>query len=262
MQRPVPPTRSRYHAVLHLQSQLEERSFPRLQMGFLVGLTGGFGLLASFALLNAGMQSMALRYPLALGLAYLFFLFLLWLWLRSTASDYAGELPNLGEGMPSGGGVSGDARPPAPMSSGGGGQYGGGGANGSFDHAAGVSLDEPFAAEPVGKVAASIADADEYTVPFLVILLALCLALASFYVVYLAPSLFAEILFDGALSYSLYRHLRGVGSSHWMGTALRRTVLPFGITAIFLCLAGMAMATYATGARTVAEVMQHSQARK
>jgi hypothetical protein len=260
MKRHVPPTRSRYHAVLHLQSQLEERSFPRMQMGFLVGLTGGFGLLASFILLNAGMHSMALRYPLALGLAYLFFLFLLWLWLRSTASDYA-DIPDVTDCIPSGGGDIG-ARPPAPMSSGSGGQFNGGGAHGSFDPSAGISLNEPMSANPLGEAASSVGDADEFTIPLVVILLALGLALASLYVVYLAPSLFAEILFDGALSYSLYRHLRGVGSSHWMGTALRRTLLPFGITAVFLCVVGFAMATYAPGARTVGEVMHHGQVKK
>jgi len=260
MKRHIPPTRSRYHAVLHLQSQLEERSFPRMQMAFLVGLTGGFGLLASFVLLNAGMHNMALRYPLALGVAYLFFLFLLWLWLRITASDYA-DIPDVTDCVPSGGGDIG-ARPPAPMSSGGGGQYGGGGAHGSFDQPTWIPLNEPMSATPLSEAASSVGDADDVTVPLVVILLALGLALASLYVVYLAPTLFAEILFDGALSYSLYRHLRGVGSSHWMGTALRRTLLPFGITAVFLCVVGMAMAAYAPGARTVGEVMHHGQVKK
>ncbi|APW36150.1 hypothetical protein RD110_02100 [Rhodoferax koreense] len=220
-------------------------------MGFLVGLTGAFGLLASFVLLHAGIDSMALRYPLALGLAYLFFLFLLWLWLRTTASDYI-DLPDVGELIPSGGG---DVRPPVPMSSGGGGNFGGAGASRSFDTTSGVSLDEPTSSTPLGDAASAVADTDEFTVPLMVILLALGLALASFYVVYLAPSLFAEILFDGALSYSLYRHLRGAGGSHWMRTAVRRTVLPFGVTAVFVCLVGVAMAAYAPGARTIGDVM-------
>ncbi|TCO96867.1 hypothetical protein EV684_1284 [Rubrivivax gelatinosus] len=46
-------------------------------MALLVALTGGFGLLASFTLLRLGLDSMALRYPLALAFAYLFFLFLI-----------------------------------------------------------------------------------------------------------------------------------------------------------------------------------------
>ncbi|MDB5848061.1 MAG: hypothetical protein JWP29_1813 [Rhodoferax sp.] len=258
MTRNTPKMRSRYHAVLHLRSQLEERSFPRLQMGLLVGLTGAFGLLASFTLLHAGIGSMALRYPMALGLAYLFFLFLLWLWLHTTASDYA-DIPDVTDFIPSGGS---GASPPMPMTSGGGGNFSGGGASSAFDSAAGVALDESVAAKPLGEAASAITDADELAIPLLVVLLALGLALASFYVVYLAPSLFAEILFDGALSYSLYRHLRGVGSSHWMGTALRRTVLPFGVTAIFVCLVGMAMAAYAPGARTIGDVVHLGQVRK
>lgn len=247
--------RSRYHAVLHLKAELEAQSFPRTQMGFLVGLTGGFGLLASFALLNAGIDSMALRYPLALGLAYMFFLSLLWLWLRTKASDYI-DIPDVGELMTSGGG---DVRPSVPMASGGGGNFGGGGAGRSFDNATAVSLDEPLSASPMADVAGSVADADEFAIPLAVILLTLGLALASCYVVYLAPSLFAEILFDGALSYSLYRHLRGVGSGHWMGTALRHTVMPFGITAVFLCGVGIAMASYAPGARTIGEAVHQAR---
>ncbi len=182
----------------------------------------------------------------------MFFLLLLCLWLRTTVSDYA-DLPEVSDGIPWG---NGGASPPAPMSRGGGGQFGADGAGRSFDHAAGVSLNESAVAEPLGKTlrdgASSIADADAdaYTVPLVVILLALGLALASLDVVSLAR--FAEILFDGALSYSLYRHLRGVGSSHWMGTALRRTVLPFGI----------AMAAYAPGARTLGEVMHQGQVKK
>lgn len=60
-----------------LQRHLEADSYPRLQMGLIVALTGGVGLLCSFVLLRLGMSTMALRYPLALLGAYAFFLFLL-----------------------------------------------------------------------------------------------------------------------------------------------------------------------------------------
>jgi len=57
-------------------------------MTLIVALTGGFGLLASFVMLKAGLESMAIRYPLALSVAYLFFLVLIWLWLRTKAEVY------------------------------------------------------------------------------------------------------------------------------------------------------------------------------
>jgi hypothetical protein len=44
-------------------------------------------------------------------------------------------------------------------------------------------------------------DADELAIPLIALVLAIGLALASLYVVYMAPVLFAERLFDGVLSY-------------------------------------------------------------
>ena len=54
-------------ALVRVRRQLEEQSFPRIQMGLIVSLTGASGWLCSFLLLLlAGIESMALRYPLAL----------------------------------------------------------------------------------------------------------------------------------------------------------------------------------------------------
>lgn len=65
---------TRSHAILRLRRRLEHDSFPRVQMSMIVGLTGAAGLLFSFVLLQLGVTSMALRYPLALLLAYGVFL--------------------------------------------------------------------------------------------------------------------------------------------------------------------------------------------
>lgn len=78
---------SRSAAVLRLQRRLQDDGWPRAQMLLLVALTAGCGLLASWLLLHLGLHRMALRYPLALLLAYLGFLGLLGLWLRSRAGD-------------------------------------------------------------------------------------------------------------------------------------------------------------------------------
>lgn len=242
----------RVHAVHRLKRKLEAESFPRLQMGLIVGLTGGFGLLASFTFLHVGVESMALRYPMALGMAYLFFLFLLWLWLRTNADDY-GTDGGLGDF-----GVSPGSKPGSPqIHSGQGGDYGGGGASASFDTADGDLSDAATPTRGLGSALGSVGDADEFAVPLVAIALALGLALASLYVIYLAPALFAELLFDGVLSYSLYRHLRHTERQHWLSTAMHRTAIPFGITAIFLCAIGAAMMAYAPGSRSIGEVIKH-----
>jgi hypothetical protein len=242
-------------AVLNYKRQLERDSFPRLQMGLIVAVTGGVGLLMSFLLLQSGMGSMAIRYPFALAVAYLVFLLLLWAWLRAKEDDFT-DIPDLSNAMPN---VSGSGHS-APFQSGGGGDFGGGGASGSFDGPSSqsfVGVDDS-AGDSIGDALGSVGDADELAIPILAIVFALGMAVASFYVVYLAPTLFAELLVDGVLSYTLYRHLHKVETHFWLSTAFKRTVFPFLLTAIFLAIMGAAMAHYAPGARSIGEVIHYS----
>ncbi len=253
------PFFTRALAIRRVETHLRSDSFPRLQMMLLVALTGGFGLLASFLMLRLGLDSMALRYPLALAASYLFFLFLLWLWLRTKTSDYL-DAPDLsGIVQPSGQPASAIDFP-----SGGGGDFGGGGASGSFDAPAadlgGVS-DAPMNA--VGEAVGSIGEADELAIPVIALVVAVALAaglvIAALYSVYIAPVLFAELLVDGALSYALFRHLRSEERPLWLATAMRHTAMPFAATAIFLAVIGAAMSAYAPEARSIGQVIGHSK---
>jgi hypothetical protein len=188
---------------------LEEQTFPRVQMALIVMLTGAIGLLVSFLLLRWGMDSMAVRYPLAVAFAYVFFLFLLWLWLRTKAEDYL-DLPDLSGGLP----IRGSEEAPISIRSGDG-EFGGGGASGSFDGPAfSSSCDGATTESSIADTVGSAVDADELAIPILGVVLAVGLAVASLYVIYIAPVLFAELLVDGALSYALYRHLRRNDSHH------------------------------------------------
>ncbi len=253
MRKPVYLTRSL--AVLNYKRQLERDSFPRLQMSLIVGVTGGAGLLVSFLLLQSGMGSMAIRYPFALAVAYLVFLLLLWAWLRAKEDDFT-DISGLSDAVPNfnGGGYS------TPFQSGGGGDFGGGGASGSFDGAASQSFAgvDDTAGSSMGDALGSVGDADELAIPIIAIVFAVGMAVASLYVVYLAPTLFAELLVDGVLSYTLYRHLHKVETQHWLSTAFKRTAIPFLLTAVFLAIVGAAMAHYAPGARSIGEVIHYS----
>ena len=257
MRKPVYLTRSL--AVLNYKRQLERDSFPRLQMSLIVGVTGGAGLLVSFLLLQSGMGSMAIRYPFALAVAYLVFLLLLWAWLRAKEDDFT-DIPGLSDAVPNfnGGGYS------TPFQSGGGGDFGGGGASGSFDGAASQSFAgvDDTAGSSMGNALGSVGDADELAIPIIAIVFAVGMAVASLYVVYLAPTLFAELLVDGVLSYTLYRHLHKVETQHWLSTAFKRTAIPFLLTAVFLAIVGAAMAHYAPGARSIGEVIHYSGAKQ
>ena len=272
-QRPVDIPRSRDEAVGRLRSDLQTHGWPRSQMTLLVALTGGSGLLASFLLLRAGMDSMALRYPLALLMAYGVFLLLLWLWLRTKADDWA-DLPDPGIHLSDLDLTPAGARHTPTWSSGQGGDFGGGGASASFEaparahplmqsppvRAHGSATDTSGPLDGLGSVG-DLGDADEFAIPLLLIALAAGLALSSLYVVYSAPTLLAELLLDGALSATLYRRLRGIERRHWVSTALRRTALPFALTALLLATVGWGLHAAAPGARSLGEAVHHFSAR-
>jgi hypothetical protein len=267
MNHPAPPRSAaarRALAIQQMRERLARDSFPRLQMALIVALTGGFGLLASFVLLQLGLDAMALRYPLALGCAYAFFLGLLWLWLRTNAADHAdlGHLLDLPD-LPGSLARRSDTAP--AVQSGGGGDFGGGGASASFDDpgAAGTTVDAMDTAptDALGDAVSAAADSEGFAIPLVAIAMAIGLVLAMLYVVYIAPVLFAELLVDGALSYALFRHLRGRDPAHWLSSTVRRTALPFAATAVFLALAGGAMALYAPGAHSLGQAIAHSTRR-
>lgn len=271
--RSVDIPRSRDDAVGRLRHDLQTHGWPRSQMMLLVALTGGSGLLASFLLLQAGLDSMALRYPLALLMAYGVFLLLLWLWLRTKADDWA-DLPDPGINLSDLDLTPAGARHAPTWSSGQGGDFGGSGASASFDAPArvhplmqspplrvhGGTTDTPGPLDGIGSVS-DLGDADEFAIPLLLIALAAGLALSSLYVVYSAPTLLAELLLDGALSATLYRRLRGIERRHWVSTALRKTALPFALTALLLTAVGWGLHTAAPGARSLGEAVHHFNAR-
>ena len=238
---------NRPRLVQRLQQHLERDGWPRLQMALLVALTGAAGLLASFVLLQTGLQAMWLRYPLSLGAAYLVFLGLLWLWLRTNASDYV-DAPIAPDDLDL---LTNHSAMPE-LVSGGGGDFAGGGASASFDAPASNTL---------GDSLGSVADADEFAIPLAVLMIAAGLALSSLYIVYTAPVLFAELLLDGALAATLFRRLRGLTAQHWLETAVNRTAMPFLLTAIFLGLCGAGMQAYAPEAHSLGDVLQHAATR-
>lgn len=215
-------------------------------MALLVSITGASGFIASFVLLSNGMLTMWVRYLAAFGIAYLVFLGLLWLWLRTSAKDYDGLDP----GIPLPNQIGSESE---PVFCGKGGGFDGGGASGNFDDAVmpSTSFDDDGT---IFKEAASVAaEADEFAIPLFAIFFLGGLVLSSFWVVYAAPLLFAELLVDGVLAVSLYKRLRGLEARHWLETAVRRTAAPFCITAILLVGAGLTMQHYAPNAHTLAQ---------
>lgn len=239
---PNPRPMSRDTAVQRMRTRLLREGFPRVQMFILVSLTGLAGFAASSLMLLAGLETMALRYTLAMGVAYLVFLGLLWLWLHTSASDYLDLVPD-GAGAD----VTSDL-PPALRDdfAGGGGSFDGGGASANVDFGVDSIAEKPLSA---------VASAEEGAIPLVVILLALGLLLSSLFVVWTAPVLFAEILVDALLAAGLYRRLRTLERQHWMVAALKRTVVPFLLTTVLVAGAGWSMQAIAPQAVSIGGVL-------
>lgn len=252
------PRLFRHREVSRLRARLERDGYPRLQMLLLVSLTGAAGFLASSTLLHLGLTEMWVRYLAAFGFAYLAFLGLLWLWLRTSAEDYV-DIPDISGLVPSGGSGGHDCG----GFSGGGGSGGGGGASGSFD---GPGFDAPIESSANDSVSSAVdaagdalGGADEIAIPIALIVGVGALLLSSLWIVYSAPVLFAELLLDGMLAASLYHRLRGLETQHWLETAVRRTWVPFLITALIVSASGWGMKLYAPHAHSVGEVLAYAK---
>lgn len=242
----------RHREIQKVRSDLERDSFPRLQMLLLVSLTGTSGFVASYILLHAGFVEMWLRYLAAFGVAYLMFLVLLWLWLRTRAEDY-NNLPDMSGSPTSDSGSSGT------YFSGKGGDFGGGGASSSIDAPPEHISVIGDSGSSIGDALSTVAEAEEFAIAIVVLALAAAMIFSSLYMIYSAPTLFAELLVDGVLSMKLYRRLRGLEAQHWLETALRRTALPFALTAVVVSASGWAMALYAPNAHSIADVISYSK---
>lgn len=251
---------SRQSEVQRLSWKIRQEGFPRLQMSVLAFLTGLTGFLSSFVLLHLGMRDMSSRYLLATLIAYMAFLFLLWLWLRTKAEEYV-DVPDVLSNMPV---SSGGSASEIPAVSGYGGEFGGGGASSSFDTTYEVSALAPPVSSgssgvdvPLGDAIDAAAGADEFALPLLAIMAVAALVLSSLYVIYLAPTLFAELLLDSMLSAGLYRRLSRLPRQHWLETAVGRTIWPFLLTALTAWLAGVAMEVYVPSANSLGEVLYY-----
>jgi hypothetical protein len=230
-------------------------NWPRLQISLILLLTGVSGFLVSLILLHAGLDSMVLRYPLAIAAAYCFFLFLLriWLWMHGRELPGSIDFPVPIE-MPAVGSAS-DSAVDQTFEFGGGGDFAGGGAGGQWAGANLAAAPSSPGSSVLDNVSIDV-DADGFPVLILIIvgLVVALLALILFvYVIYIAPVLLAEILLDGVLVAGLYRSVKKTEQRHWLSTALRKTAIPAILVIIIFGVAGWVLQKAVPEARSIGE---------
>jgi hypothetical protein len=244
-------------------------------MMVLVLCTAAFGFLASYLLLHAGVTAMAVRYPLAVGLAYLVFLGRVALWLRRhrlrtrvRQRERGGVDVDLDVfHVPVGQLWSGSAAPEPDFAGfgGGGGFSGGGGGTSWGDGPASLSHFTDAGSAHGGSAGGGIdfgLDLDEGALWLIPVAIIGAVALGVVvYVVYLAPALFAELLLDAGLAAGLYRRLMRTERRPWLRTAVRSTIVPACFVAALLGIAGAIMQGVYPDAVSIGPVVKHLQER-
>jgi uncharacterized membrane protein YgcG len=246
--RPVVARAAQVPDIRQIRLLLKRTGYPRVQMLLVVSITAGMGFLSSFLLLHAGLSAMWVRYPIAVAIAYLVFLFLLWLWLRTKREDY-GDISDPGS-------VDFQINPANDLA-GGGGEGGGGGASGSFEGAEPGSALQSIELPSVGEAVSSAAEAEEFAIPLIIVVLVGFVFIASLWAMVAVPILIAELLLDGVLAGILYRRLRRLEAEHWLESAIQITFWPFLLAAIVSALCGFGMQLIAPEADTVGQVVKH-----
>ena len=194
-------------------------------MSLILLLTGLAGFLASFSLLHLNVSRMWIRYPIAILIAYGVFLLLLRLWLWIYGRDMEVDLdPDLAEvvlELPSGG-----YAPSEVSHSNVGADIGHTHAGGSSSWWSGIDFD---------------LDLEDGWFLIIAVIVLIGALIASLYIIYIAPLLLAEILIDGVLLVGLYKKVKHIDQQHWLRAAVRRTIIPVLLIAIFFSIAGFAM---------------------
>jgi hypothetical protein len=221
------PPQVRDKEVARVRAYLLRAGSPRVRMLLIVMLTGACGLCASYLMLRAGLISMPGRYTIALLISYLAFLGLLRLFIDDSSPGNP-DLP--------GNSFSGSHDPSS--------------AQASSMH----DIIDARSSRSGGRWFDGIGFDDEFLLPLLALLALLAIACASAWVIATAPTLFAELVVDCAISAGLYRRLRTLERRHWLDTALRHTIWPFAATALVVVAFAFAAQHYRPQAHSIGGV--------
>jgi hypothetical protein len=215
-----------------VRTWLERNFFLRVHMFFILSGTFGAGVLATKWLLALGVNRLALRYALAVSVAYLVFLLLIRVWMfyvrmARGGVDFTGDGLDWGRAWQSGD-TSGFG--------GSGGKFGGGGASGSWGNAPLKSS----ASSPSSSSFSFDFGGDDLVVVILVIALVLSLLFVAIYIIYTAPALLSEAAFEAMLAAALAKRAKQIDRPGWMGVIWRATIWQFLLVLVLSAALGWA----------------------
>ncbi len=264
-----------------IESTLRSHFSTRLHMSLIIVASLSTALLVNRTLFHGGIEVMWPRYLFASVAAYAVFFVGVWVWLRfSPYGRYMRELdaPNLNgnvinsniSGYSSGGGSSSST----PEFSGGGGSMDGGGASGDWDSPSG-SPTMPVAASSgssdggfFGKLGGGGSsggggggggDGDGFALIVAGILIALVIIAvfgSAVYLVYEAPHILSEVIFQLLLSAHMVRGAKAIGSGSWVRALFAATYVPFLVVSSFALLFAIYAGANFPQAHTAGEVIK------
>ncbi len=230
---------ARERAIRYVEAHLLRRGWSKILMLNFTVVAALMGFLASIWLHAVGMDSMAIRYPLSVGIAYMVFLLELSFFVshhranRKTFVDdsilwHFTDLSGVQQVVPTGGGGRGSPATLAEKTDGG---TGGGG--GGFD-AGGIN-------------------GDGIVVVLLILVAIVSTVLTSLFVINQAPLLLAEALVDGVLFFGIARRMNRISNQHWISGVMRRTLVPLLILVVGYSAIGIGLQSIAPKVTTMAE---------
>ena len=221
-----------------VKAWLESRFWLRIHMTLIIAATVATGVLSTRAMGALDVDTMAVRYGIAVVVAWLAFLLLIrvWLWyigFRARSVDLSADgvdvdFVRIGQFWPSAPARTGDAL------SGGGGNFGGGGATGAWG-----SGDSSSSSGSAGGFSLDLGDdLGAIVLVILVAVAAVMVAGAGLYFIVAAPAVLSEIAFEALLAASLLPRMRKMARrGDWLGAVWRKTVWPFlGILALAIAI--------------------------
>lgn len=248
-----------------VQQQLRQRHTFWLH-GFCIGLiTLGITWGASYVQMRLGIESLALRYLVSLGLGFLGYLLILRLWADALVQKLRGRDKPAGRSnwdldlnWPSGGSGSsgsGSAHMP-PLQPGGGGNFGGGGASGDFSGATDGMGDM------VGGALDAAGSADEAAVVVIPVVAVFLIGCAVFFgagsllLAYFGWETLLAVAVELAFSYASARVAVRVVREGWLSAALRLTWKPLLGAVVCAVILGAAIDHFVPAANSLPQAIK------